>query len=392
MRSHSLPSPSLVRYELGGSDPSSVIRPVQFVEELDRVGAGVVWEPESLAPAEWRANLGALNRAGTCIAELLKFIPEGADSVPDSALDKASRADALARPEKYQREWLEGELARYRELFSCHEKDGPRVYALEPRRPLPRGELSSRTLEAHLQWVRRGRKGDGRLDISNVDVTEVNVGAKDMSGALLDGVIFDRADVSFSTFDRAELTGAQMVQTNLQSCSFAGARLVRCDLLGAVLALGKLDEVVIEGGRFDRAYLNRCLWRRARVQGASFRDADFANSALDDSVFIDCDLRGANLSLREDSKNVLGTTTRTRFERCDLRDTKWADRDMQGAVFIDCRFHGASGLPARLDGVRIERPDLSPDGDGSVIGRGSEVLSVWRGLVSWRNLLVIPWD
>jgi uncharacterized protein YjbI with pentapeptide repeats len=391
MRSHP-PAPSLERYALGGSEPSSVIRPVQFVEELDRVVAGVVWEPESLAPVTWRANLHAIHQAATCIVELLKFVPNGADSVPATALDEAGRADALARPQKYQRAWLEAELDRYRDVFARHEKDGPRVYALEPPRPPPRGELSSRTLEEHLQWVRRGRKGDGRLDIANVDVTGVKVGAKNMSGALLDGVIFDRADVSFSTFARAELTGAQMVQAALQSCSFVGARLMQCNLLGAVLALGNLDDAVIEGGRFDHACLNRCLWRRARVQGASFRCADFANSALDHAVFIDCDLRGANLSLREDSKNVLGTTTRTRFERCDLRDTKWEGRGLDGAVFIDCRFHGASGQPARLDGVRIERPDLSPDGDGSVIGRGGEVLSVWRGLVDWRNLLVIPWD
>jgi uncharacterized protein YjbI with pentapeptide repeats len=386
------PAPSLERNDLGGSEPSSVILPVQFAEELDRVGAGVVWEPESLAPAAWRANLDALNRAATCIVELLKFVPGGADSVPDPALNEAGRANAVARPEKYQRAWLDAELDRYRDLFSRHEKDGPRIYALETPRPKTLGELSSRTLEAHLQWVRRGRKGEGRLDIANVDVTGVKVGAKDMSGALLDGVIFDRADVSFSTFARAVLTGAQMVQTNLQSCSFVGARLMQCNLLGASLALGKLDDAVIEGGRFDRAYLNRCLWRRARVQGASFRDADFANSALDDAVFIDCDMRGANLSLREDSKNVLGTTTRTRFERCDLRDTLWADRDIRGAVFIDCRFHGASGQPARLDDVRIERPDISPDGDGSIIGRESQVLSVWHGLVNWRDLLVIPWD
>jgi len=388
MRSYP-PSPSLERHELGGSEPSSVIRPVQFVEELDRVSAGVVWEPEKLASGEWYANLSAINRASTCIVELLKFVPDGADSVPDSALNKTDRADALASPEKYQRAWLASELDRYRDLFARHEKDGPRIYALEPPRPTLRGELSPRALDAHMQWVRRGRKGDGRLDIANIDSAGVKAGAQDMSGALLEGVIFDRADVSFSTFAGAELTGVRMVQTDLQSCSFVGARLARCDFLGAILALGKLDNAVIEDGRFDHAYLNRCLWRRTHVQGASFCYADFANSAFDNAVFINCNLRGANLSLRED---LLGTTTRTRFERCDLRDTRWEGRYLDGAVFIDCRFHGASGRPARIDGVRIERPDLSPDGDGSVIGRGNEMLSVWRGLVDWRNLLVIPWD
>ena len=375
--------PTPARHELGGTEPSHVIRPIQFVEELDRVGLGVVWEPERLAPEEWYANLHASHHAATCIVELLKFVPDGAGSVPDAALDKAGGADALARPERYRRAWLAAELDRYRDLFARHERDGPRIYALVhadfPPSPTPRGELSSRALEAHLQWVRRGHTGDGRLDIANVNVAGVNVGARVMSGALLEGVIFDRADVRFSSFDRAKLTGVSLAQTNLDSCSFIAARLVRCDFLGAIFRLGKLEDAVIEGGRFDRAYLNRCLWGRVRVQDASFCDADLANSDLDDAVFIDCDLRGANLSLRKDSKGILGTTTRTRFERCDLRDTTWAERDIDGADFVDCRFHGASGRPARIVGVRIERPDLSPGGDGSEIGRDEDVLALWHG-------------
>jgi Pentapeptide repeats (8 copies) len=218
----------------------------------------------------------------------LKFIPDGAGAVPDAALDKAGCADALARPERYQRVWLVAELVRYHKLFALHGRDGPRIYTLEPPVLPPRGELSSRTLEAHLQWVRRGRTGAGRLDIANVDVTGVKVGAKDMSGALLDGVIFDRATVSYSTFERAELTDVRMIQADLRSCSFVGARLLRCDFLGAILVRGKLD-------------------------------------------------------------------------------------------YTDCRFHGASGRPARVIGVRIERPDLSPGGDRRVIGRDEDVLALWRG-------------
>ena len=96
------------RYELGGSEPSSVIRPLQFVEELDRVSPTVVWEPESLAPVAWRANLSALCQAATCLIELLKFIPDGDGAVPDAAHDKAGCSDALARPERYDRAWYHG--------------------------------------------------------------------------------------------------------------------------------------------------------------------------------------------------------------------------------------------------------------------------------------------
>jgi uncharacterized protein YjbI with pentapeptide repeats len=373
-----LPSPA--RFELGGPEASAIIEPVQLVEELDRLGPRVATEPTTLAPAAWRANLELVNRAITCIVELLKFIPAGADGLPDAALDATGRADRKARPEKYQRAQLEGERARYLALVAKHDADAPRIFALEAAvapRPVARGELSSRTLEAHLQWVKRGRTGDGRLDIAHVDVTGVKVGAKDLSGARLDGVILDRADASFSTFERAELVDVRAVQTNLGSCSFVSARLVRCDLLGANLSLGKLDDAVIGGGRFDRTYLDRGLWRRAKADGASFRDADFGNAALDDAVFVDCDLRGASFSLR--TKGILGTTARARFERCDLRDTQWVGRDLDGTVFVDCKFHGTSGQPGRISGVRIERPDLSPAGDGRTIGRDEDVLALWRG-------------
>ncbi len=372
-------NPSLItqsRNELGGSAPSSVIRPVQFVEEFDRVSKNVVWEPEGLDPAGWRANLRALDQAATCLVELFKFIPEGGDAVPFGALDNAGRAEALARSERYRRDWIVAELDRYRELFDRHERDGARIYALEAPIPAPRGELSSQSLRDHREWKLRDCTGDGRLNIANVNVSGRKLGASDMSGALLDGVIFDRADVSYSNFDNAELIGVRLEQANLDSCAFIGARLVRCDFLGAIFRLGKLDDAVVEGGRFDRAHLNRCLWRRARVNGASFRDADFANSTFDDAVFIECDLRGANLALRA---NILGTTTRTRFERCDLRDTQWEGRDLDGAEFVDCKFYGASGRPARIAGVRIERPDLSPAGDGLVIGSGEDVFDLWCG-------------
>ena len=251
------------------------------------------------------------------------------------------------------------ELDRYRELFARHERDRPRIYAREPPIQLPRGELSSHTLRAHGEWVRRGRTGDGRLDIANIDVTGVNVGSPEMSGALLDGVIFDRANVSFSTFDRAELTGVRMIQTNIQSCSFVGARLAQCDLLGANLSLGKLDDAVISGGRFARAYLYRCLWRRAYANDVDFGEATFCDSALDDAVFVNCDMRGAIFSLH--TKGILGSTARTRFERCDLRDTQWAGRNLDDAVFVEAvgstaRAASRRRSPAFASSGRIYRP------------------------------------
>ena len=368
------------QYHLGGPEPSQIIRPHQLVAELDRLTPTIGWDPQRLAPAAWHAQWNTLDRALTCLTELAKFIPAGGDRIPDAALDATSMADRTARPEKYQRAWITTEHERLAALVEAYKLDAKRIYALEaadkPTKPV-RGELSSRSLEAHLQWVRRGRTGAGRLDIANVDVKGVKVGAKDLSGARLDGVVLDRCDVSFSTFERADLTDVSLVQANLGSCTLSGARIVRCDFIGANLGLGKLEDAVIGGGRFDRTYLDRCSFRRAKVDGTSFRDADFGNAPLDGAVFVDCDLRGASFSLR--TKGLLGTTEKTRFERCDLRDTKWEARDLDNATFIDCKLHGISGRPGRTNGISIARPDLSPNGDGRTIGRDADVLALWRG-------------
>src|SRR5688572_9073913 len=123
-----LPSPP--RHELGGREPSSIIRPGQLVEEHDRIAPRLVADPEALAPAAWRANLELANRAMTCVVELLKFVPEGGDEIPEGALDPAARADRKARPEKYQRVPLEHERARHLALIQRHETDAPRVFAL----------------------------------------------------------------------------------------------------------------------------------------------------------------------------------------------------------------------------------------------------------------------
>lgn len=307
------------RYHLGGSEPSQLIRPDQFVAEIDRLTPSLSWNPEQLAPAAWRAQWSKLDRIITCFTELLKFNPDGTALIRDAPLER-DRLVALA---------------------DAYGREGPRIYAQEERespKPKQRGELSSRTLEAHLQWVRRGRTGEGRLDIAHVNVKGVKVGAKDLSGARLEDVIFDRGDVSFSTFEGAELNGVSLVQAHLGDCQFNKAQLLNCDLTGANVAIGKFEDAIIVGGRFDRAFLDRCSFRRANVGGVSFRDADFGNTAFDDAVFCDCDLRGASFSLR--TPRLLGTMVKTRFERCDLRDTTWEGRDIGEAVFIDCKPHG----------------------------------------------------
>jgi hypothetical protein len=128
------------RLELGGPEPSQVIRPVQLVADLDRLGPAVDWKPELLAPAVWRSNGRIMDRAARCLIELLKFIPADADAIPDAALDDAGRADRRARPERYDRGWLTAERDRYLALIDRSVAQAARIWSLDAIEPPPEAD------------------------------------------------------------------------------------------------------------------------------------------------------------------------------------------------------------------------------------------------------------
>lgn len=306
-------------FHLGGPEHSCLIRPQQFVAEIARLTPMLVWTPETLTPAAWRKQWAINSRLMTCLNELLKFD---------------------THPEPHTRTSITSERDRLATLVEAFRNEGPRIWAQEEAaspRLVPRGELNARSVYLHGQWLRRGRIGDGRLDIAQIDASGRKIGFMDLTAARLERINFTRSNLAFAKFDRAELTDVTMVQANLTDCSFTGT-LIRCDLLGANLAYGHLDDVMIVGGRFDRAQLDRSVFRHAKVEGVSFVGTDFGNSALDDSIFSDCDFRGASFSLH--TTDLLGSNARTRFERCDLSETTWEGRNVDSAVFIDCKPHG----------------------------------------------------
>jgi len=135
---------------------------------------------------------------------------------------------------------------------------------------------------------------------------------------------------------------------------------------------------------FDECAIEDCDLSRACLLGSSLRAATFVrtrlagsllvDTVLDQARFEDCDLRGSRLAVLNVRSEP--STVRTVFIRCDLRDTSWFDRDLRGVQLIDCKLHGARGA-IRADRVELTRPDLSPGGDGAIIGNADAVLRGW---------------
>lgn len=121
------------RRELGGPSPSEVIRPGQFLAELERMRAllGDDIAVEQLAPVAWRAAAASTDRAVTCILELVKFLPPGGDAIPDGFLGPEDRADRAGRPERYARAWLETHRDWLFALDARFNADAPRIWALD---------------------------------------------------------------------------------------------------------------------------------------------------------------------------------------------------------------------------------------------------------------------
>lgn len=107
----------------------------------------------------------------------------------------------------------------------------------------------------------------------------VDLRARRIHGFMARDVIFDGCDLAGTVF--------------VQGCSLTRVRFDGCRMTGVALAGADLTDVVIHRGTAKLA--NFRAVRATRLWGVetAFREADFGESTLSDSAFLDCDLAGA---------------------------------------------------------------------------------------------------
>jgi hypothetical protein len=90
----------------GGPEPSELLDPGEWLVVADLAA--------NRAPAADQADFAL---AAAAIDEVLKFIPDGADEVPEAALRGGTGREAYARePGRFRRRRLEAVAAAYRDL------------------------------------------------------------------------------------------------------------------------------------------------------------------------------------------------------------------------------------------------------------------------------------
>jgi len=350
--------------ELGGREPSTIIDPFAFMQDIDRVAPTILIGTGRLAPADWHANYDRLERVQVALAELAKFIPDGASEVPQTALaDELGQADRRARPERYTRTWIDSELARWLAVAAELAPDAARV---EPQPVAARGTLDAASLAAHRAWWQRGQTGAGRLELAGA-LAE----AAQLVGCELAGARFEHVELGAAQLDRADLAKAELRHVDLAGARLAGARLHGASLADCMLDRANLADASLGKARLERcsfvdATLERTTWGGATLFDCTLRGARFAGATWTGAELSHCDLRGAWLA---------GAIPRGAvFEHCDLRGLDLDGLDLADVRFVHCKLGGVTGHPSSTAGWVVIAADLSLIGDGSSVGDYKDLL------------------
>lgn len=119
-------------------------------------------------------------------------------------------------------------------------------------------------------------------DLRGANLQKSDLSDADFSGADLRGADLSETDLSRASFCGASLDDANLSRVAAISTRFCGAHLSRTDLRNSALEGADFSGAVIDGVLLDRANIASATWhgvdvRRAEIRGARWRDIELAN-------------------------------------------------------------------------------------------------------------------
>lgn len=110
----------------GGAEPSRIIDPGEFLWVSDQVGTDAGLRLLNVPPAEQREHRASFEYGLAALDEVIKFLPEGADSIPEDRFT-SERGRELYRkdPTRFDRVWLLDSQARKRRILAGIDQFSP---------------------------------------------------------------------------------------------------------------------------------------------------------------------------------------------------------------------------------------------------------------------------
>lgn len=227
----------------------------------------------------------------------------------------------------------------------------------------------------HVQVVRKGAKAlqrwrganaGERLDVSDGDLSGVDLHEADLSGADLSGADLTDADLAGSDFRGADLRATIFARANLSESDLRGANLRQASLPNAELHAVRLEDANLvqanlRGANLSASHLRRANLRRAKLEDANLSRADLADADLCSASLASADLysaslrgvhlrdsalSGAILTYADMSKADLRNASigRARFEHTLLKEANFAGAMVNGTIFANTDLSGILGL------------------------------------------------
>jgi hypothetical protein len=113
----SIPQPEARTGRYGDEAPSTLLGPGELLAWSDRVAQTVPAQPDGLSAEQRDEARRRLEIAAECVLEVLKFVPAGAERVPEEAFrSEADRAMLSLEPGRFSRARLEAIAGAYRQL------------------------------------------------------------------------------------------------------------------------------------------------------------------------------------------------------------------------------------------------------------------------------------
>lgn len=143
--------------------------------------------------------------------------------------------------------------------------------------------MKQRELDEHVRLHRlhlNNERGGKKLDLSGADLSNLNMRALPLCGAILNDTKLENTDL-----EGADLEGAQLKRANLSSAHLSGALLRHANLHSAIFLHANLGKSFVYGG--------------ANLYGANLHNANFFRADMRDTCLTKTNLYGCIGNMRE---------------------------------------------------------------------------------------------
>ena len=185
----------------------------------------------------------------------------------------------------------------------------------------------------------------------STDAAPASFAGADLSGLVLEGIDFKRANLNGTKFTGARLAGSDFFSCDLTDAVLEGADLKKANLDGTTLRRANLSKADLRG-----ASLFATIIESANLNGADLRDTRIIGY-LRGATLVDANLANANIGA--DPGNQSMGVMRAQFVSADLTGADFTDANLFKADFSFASLRKAKLVNANLQNADLASTDFT---------------------------------